>query len=54
MEPINRMPVILPPMDYERWLAVGDRAGLPIDLLRPFPSEEMTAWKVDGSGGCQE
>jgi hypothetical protein len=25
----------------------GDPAQLPLDLLRPFPAEQMTAWKVD-------
>jgi putative SOS response-associated peptidase YedK len=42
----NRMPVILAPRDYERWLAPGDPAQLPIDLLRSRPAEEMTTWKV--------
>jgi putative SOS response-associated peptidase YedK len=37
MEPIhNRMPVIIPPKDYERWMASTDPAHLPIDLLRPY------------------
>lgn len=43
----ERMPVIVPPRDYERWLAPADPARLPIDLLRPHPAEEMAAWKVD-------
>lgn len=42
----NRMPVILAPRDYERWLAPADPAQLPVDLLRPRPADEMTAWKV--------
>jgi putative SOS response-associated peptidase YedK len=42
----DRMPVILTPRDYERWLAPADAARLPIDLLRPLSAEEMTAWKV--------
>jgi putative SOS response-associated peptidase YedK len=47
MEPIhNRMPVILHRKDYERWLAVADAAHLPVDLLRPYPAEEMKAWRV--------
>ncbi|MBS1802392.1 MAG: SOS response-associated peptidase [Acidobacteria bacterium] len=47
MEPIhNRMPVILQPRDYDRWLALADPSHLPIDLLRPYPTEEMKAWKV--------
>jgi putative SOS response-associated peptidase YedK len=47
MEPIhNRMPVILEPHDYSRWLDLGDPARPPVDLLRPFPAEEMVAWPV--------
>jgi putative SOS response-associated peptidase YedK len=41
----NRMPVIVARQDYERWLG-GDTEQPPIDLLRPYPAEEMTAWKV--------
>src|ERR1039458_8888272 len=52
VEPIhNRMPVILAPRDYERWLAPADPAHLPIDLLRPFPPEAMTVWKVSSAVG---
>jgi putative SOS response-associated peptidase YedK len=47
----NRMPVILPPKDYQRWLTPGNPAQLPMDLLRPFSSDAMTAWKVDGRVG---
>lgn len=54
MEPIhNRMPVILEPRDYERWLGLepggrnsGDTARPPEDLLRPYPAEKMVAWPV--------
>ena len=47
MEPIhNRMPVIIPPKDYERWMASTDPAHLPVDLLKPYPAEEMKVWKV--------
>jgi putative SOS response-associated peptidase YedK len=47
MEPLhNRMPVILPRKDYERWLAPSEPSHLPVDLLRPYPAEEMKAWKV--------
>lgn len=46
-EPIhNRMPVILHRRDYERWLTPGEPVRLPVDLLRPYPDEEMKAWKV--------
>lgn len=47
----TRMPVILEPREYERWLAPGDPARLPVDLLRPRPAEEMTAWKVGAAVG---
>lgn len=47
----NRMPVILERKDYTRWLGGGDPAQPPMDLLRPFPAEEMTAWKVDKAVG---
>ncbi len=47
----DRMPVILAPKDYERWLAPADPARLPIDLLRPLPAEAMTAWKVGAGVG---
>ena len=41
MEKIHdRMPVIVPPKDYGRWLE-SDPAHLPIDLLRPYPAAEM-------------
>ncbi len=44
MEPIhNRMPVILDPQDYSRWLDPGDPARPPVDLLRPYPAEKMTS-----------
>jgi putative SOS response-associated peptidase YedK len=42
----NRMPVILAPRDYERWLAPADPARLPVDLLRPRPADEMKVWQV--------
>ncbi len=52
MEPIhNRMPVILEPRDYDRWLEPGDPARPPVDLLRPFPADEMRAWPVSDRVG---
>jgi putative SOS response-associated peptidase YedK len=43
----SRMPAILAPRNYERWLAPADHlARLLVDLLRPFDSEAMTAWMV--------
>ena len=52
MEPVhNRMPVILEPRDYDRWLDSGDPAQPPVDLLRPFPAEQMRAWPVSDRVG---
>ncbi len=42
----NRMPVILEPRDYTRWLTRDDEEQPPIDLLRPFDADVMKAWKV--------
>ena len=47
----DRMPVILSPSDYDRWLEPGDPERPPIDLLHPFPAERMTAWKVSSAVG---
>jgi putative SOS response-associated peptidase YedK len=38
----NRMPVILHPNDYERWLE-RDSEQAPVELLRPFEAEAMAA-----------
>jgi putative SOS response-associated peptidase YedK len=52
MEPVhNRMPVILAPGDYDRWLDSGEAARPPVDLLRPFPAEQMIAWPVSDRVG---
>ena len=52
MAPIhNRMPVILEPKNYDRWLDPGDPSRLPIDLLRPYPANQMRAWPVDARVG---
>ena len=46
VEPLHdRMPVIIPAKDYDRWLCV-DPLRPPVDLLRPFDADKMTAWKV--------
>jgi putative SOS response-associated peptidase YedK len=47
----KRMPVIFQPKDYDRWLAPGDPERPPVDLLRPFPAEQMISWKVDRKVG---
>lgn len=43
----DRMPVIIDPADYDRWLdpAITDPAPL-LPLLRPYPSDRMTAYPV--------
>jgi putative SOS response-associated peptidase YedK len=52
MEQIHdRMPVILAPPDYERWLEPGGPSHPPVDLLCPYPAEQMTAWKVSTAVG---
>jgi putative SOS response-associated peptidase YedK len=52
MEPFHdRMPAILDPKDYERWLAPAEPSQLPVDLLRPYATEEMKAWKVGNDVG---
>jgi putative SOS response-associated peptidase YedK len=47
----DRMPVIVPAKDYDRWLQPGDPQRPPIDLLQPFDADKMTAWKVDKAVG---
>jgi putative SOS response-associated peptidase YedK len=47
----NRMPVILEPKDYSRWLEPGDPAQPPVDLMRPLPAEKMHAWRVSDRVG---
>ena len=42
----DRMPVILEPKDYDRWIEPGDPTRLPVDLLRPFPAEKMRSWPI--------
>ncbi len=44
MESIHtRMPVILHPKDYDRWLSREETEQPPIDLLRPFEADAMVA-----------
>ena len=45
------MPVIVRAADYERWIAPAEAHRLPVDLLRPYPDELMTAWKVGPAVG---
>ena len=46
-----RMPVILHPKDYDRWLDREETERLPIYLLRPFESEEMEAFEANPDVG---
>src|ERR1700722_3146568 len=47
----DRMGVILKPKDYQRWLEEGEEHTLPLDLLRPYPEEEMQSWRVSDKVG---
>jgi len=47
----DRMPVILEPKDYDRWLQAGEAHELPVDLLRSFPAERMKLWKASSRVG---
>jgi len=51
MEPIHdRMPVILAPRDYARWLDSGVvRPDEVVDLLRPCDADAMEAWTVSSA-----
>lgn len=53
MQPLHtRMPVILQPKDYERWLDTSDpTTPLPLDLLRPFPAEFIKSWPIKNDVG---
>jgi putative SOS response-associated peptidase YedK len=45
MEPIhNRMPVIVETKNYDHWLDTSSAS--PLDLLHPYPAEQMRAWQV--------
>ena len=47
----DRMPVILDPKDFQRWLDPGDPSQPPVDLLRPYDAAKMKAWKVSARVG---
>ncbi|MBV8769997.1 MAG: SOS response-associated peptidase family protein, partial [Hyphomicrobiales bacterium] len=40
----HRMPVIIAPENYDRWLSPLEPD--PRDLLAPYPSEPMTIWPI--------
>jgi hypothetical protein len=47
MAPINdRMPVIVAPKNYERWLDTDSKSTPSRDLLQPYPAEEMEVWTL--------
>ncbi|PDS99883.1 DUF159 family protein [Rhizobium sp. S9] len=39
----NRMPVVLRPEDYERWMSADPG---PLGLMKPFDAEAMTMWPI--------
>jgi putative SOS response-associated peptidase YedK len=43
----DRMPVIIRRSDYQRWLEPGSEEQSPVDLMPPFYSDQMKAWRVD-------
>jgi len=47
----DRMPVILEPRDYARWMEPATVERLPVDLMRPFPAEKLAAWPVSDRVG---
>jgi putative SOS response-associated peptidase YedK len=52
MAPVhNRMPVILHPSNFDRWLDRGETDRPPLDLLRPFPADEMEAHEANQGVG---
>ena len=52
LEPIhNRMPVILEPKDYDRWLDADEKAAPHADLLHPYAANQVRAWPVSDRVG---
>lgn len=47
VEPIHdRMPVILPPEDYDKWLSASGTDRELKSLLKPYPADQMEAYPV--------
>lgn len=47
LQPIHaRMPVILPPDDYEKWLSPANDSASLKQMLRPYPAEPMAFYRV--------
>ena len=54
MSPVdNRMPVILHKRDYDRWLSREVTDQPPVDLLRPFESEDGIAPNESACGNVR-
>lgn len=47
----DRMGIILNPKDYSRWLEETEEHSLPVDLLRPYPEDDMRSWRVSDEVG---
>ncbi len=45
----SRMPVILHPADYEKWMRASYLDVF--DLMRPFPAEDTHVWPVSSKVG---
>jgi putative SOS response-associated peptidase YedK len=45
------MPVILRASDYDRWLSREATDQPPIDLLRPYPAEDMEMHRANSAVG---
>lgn len=43
----DRMPLIIERRNWQRWLEPGSEEQPPVDLLRPFESSRIKAWRVD-------
>jgi len=46
-----RMPVILRLRDYDRWLDRDETERFPLDLLKPYESEEMEIYEANPKVG---
>ncbi len=46
-----RMPLILHPRDFDRWLDREETEQLPLDLLRPLDSDEMEMFEANSKVG---
>lgn len=47
----DRMGIVLRPQDCQRWLEEGDEQRRPVDLLQPYPEEQMKSWRVSNKVG---